>query len=466
MSRLVPALLLALLSAPVARAQEPPDADPPPRGQAAEETATAGIGPLFTAPLGDDHLFGDWGGARTWLGQHGIDLRLDYLQESAGNVSGGRRQGATYTGQIGLELDLDLGKLAGLPGLAVHGVVVQGHGQNLSGAYLGDNIDQVQQVFGGRGDVVAHLVYLYAEQSTDDNRLDFAAGWLPVGTYFGGSPLYCDFTNLINCGSPYPLPLYPGEPDWPSANWGGQVRVLPTRQTYVMVGLFDVNPHFGGPSGWNMTTAGSTGVSIPVEIGWVPSFGARHLIGHYKFGFDEDTSTYPDLYADANGAPLAASGLPGAPRGGRRMYYVLVDQMLARAGDGDTDGLIVFGGWVHADADISPMQDQMFAAVVQTGAAFGRPDDTFGVEWSRFTMSGALTRTQELQASLGLPLTSGGLGTAYGIQSREQIVEVMYNAQVWRGINVEPNVQYIVRPGATAATRNALVLGVQSNVQF
>src|SRR5580704_222660 len=41
------------------------------------------------ASAGPPHLFGDWGGLRTDLGNFGIDLNLDYTTESAGNVAGG-----------------------------------------------------------------------------------------------------------------------------------------------------------------------------------------------------------------------------------------------------------------------------------------------------------------------------------------------------------------------------------------
>ena len=67
-----------------------------------------------------------------------------------------------------------------------------------------------------------------------------------------------------------------------------------------------------------------------------------------------------------NGQPIAVSGLPGQPHNGRRMYYVLVDQMLVRTGKIDTDGLIVFGGAVHTDYATSPLENQVFGGVVST----------------------------------------------------------------------------------------------------
>lgn len=80
------------------------------------------------------------------------------------------------------------------------------------------------------GDVAAHLVCLYGEQVLDNGRADIVAGRLPGGASFAGSPLYCDFLNVIFCGHPHPLPIYPAEPKWPAATWGGQaqVYVVPT----------------------------------------------------------------------------------------------------------------------------------------------------------------------------------------------------------------------------------------------
>lgn len=456
-------LLLLLLWTPLAQAQQQPgptSMQPPPAA------VNPVIPPLFSAPFGDEHLFGDWGGVRTWLQDRGINVGLDYLTESAGIVSGGQRHGVDYSGQVGLSIDLDGGKLFNLPGFALHSVIVQGNGRSASKDFLGDDLDAVQEIYGGRGNVIAHLVYLYAEQVLADGRVDLAAGWLPVGTYFAASPLYCDFMNVIFCGNPHPLPVYPGEPDWPAANWGGQARVFVTPTVYAMAGLFQVNPNFGGISGWDLFKRGSTGVSIPVEIGWVPRFGPNGLIGHYKVGFDEDTSSYPDLFFGSGGVPVALSGQPGQPRNGRRMYYVLVDQMLARTGPSDTDGVIAFGGWLHADRDTSPFENHVFAGIVSTAAFMGRPQDTLGFAANWFEVSGALTATQQLEQTFGLPLTGGGLGTPVGVQSQEETLEAMYTVKVYRGVSLMPDIQYIIHPGATARVRNALALGLRTNIAF
>jgi porin len=125
---------------------------------------TAAIYPaLYSPPFGAEHAWGDWAGARTWLEDHGVDIGLNYFAEPAAIVAGGQRQGIDYTSQIGLSVDLDGQKLLGLTGFALHAAIVQLNGRSSRADFLHDDLDAVQQIFGGGGDVAAHLVYLYGE---------------------------------------------------------------------------------------------------------------------------------------------------------------------------------------------------------------------------------------------------------------------------------------------------------------
>ena len=455
--------------APIAvRAQQPPAANTanpemsaPHSGFAAgpsEQISTPGLGPLFGAPFSGAHLFGDWGGARTWLDQHGVSVNLDWLTENAGNITGGRRQSFDFAGQVGLEVDLDLDTLAGLKDAAFHVMIVNGNGRNVSTDAIGDDLATTQEIYGGRGNVVAHLVYSYWEQAIDHDRIDLVGGWLPVGTYFAASPLYCRFMNVLFCGNPHPLPNYPGEEDWPQASFGGQVRWIPLPQFYAMLGLHQTDIDFGtgggGISGWAWADPHKSGVSIPVEIGWVPRLGKANLIGHYKLGYDHDTHAYADVLGS------------GSHR--RDMYYVLVDQMLLREGKTDTDGVIAFAGYVHATDKVSPLTRQVFVGLTASGAPWGRAEDDVGLDYHWIEMSGDFTRAQEIAEATGtpLPLTLAGFGPSYGPQNTEQVVELNYNVTLAPGLTVMPDFQYLIRPGATSRIPDAAVLGFRSNVNF
>jgi hypothetical protein len=43
----------------------------------------------------NEYLFGDWGGARTWLASHGIKPTAFIISDPFGSLTGGQQQGAT-----------------------------------------------------------------------------------------------------------------------------------------------------------------------------------------------------------------------------------------------------------------------------------------------------------------------------------------------------------------------------------
>ncbi len=201
-------------------------------------------------------------------------------------------------------------------------------------------------------------------------------------------------------------------------------------------------------------------------MGYVLRFGANGLVGHHKFGFDYDRSRYPGLYQDGAGQPFVLSGNPARSRKDRDEYYVLVDQMLLRTGKADTDGVVVLGGYVHADRDISPLANQVFGGVLSSASVIGRPKDSFGAPLNHIRSSGRLTATQGLEAALGRPLASGNFGAIYGVQSHEEVVELRHTAHVCQDTKVEPDFQCVIRLRATSAVCDAAALGARTDVQL
>ena len=306
------------------------------------------------------------------------------------------------------QADIDWEKLAGIPGFSTHAVVVNRSGSSDS-AVFGDHINAVQEIYGGGGNVVAHLVYFYGEESLDGGRIDIAAGRIPVLNDFAASTLYCDFMNVSICGNPGSLGAGDiGLSVFPDATWGGRVRVRPVAQTYVQVGAYEVSqglfklPYFR--SGWNFDTSLDSGVEVPVEIGYEPQIGPDKMPGHYKLGFGWDSSSYKDLYLDANGNPSLASGQPFASHRGRFRFWALADQMLLRNGSGDDAGLILLGAYVHGDPATTVYENQYTAGLLDTGFWQARPQDTIGALFTYQEVSGQLGKQQALQQEFGLPL--------------------------------------------------------------
>ena len=71
-----------------------------------------------------------------------------------------------YTHSINFTTDVDWAKLAGLTSFSTHLAVVERNGRNASSDDVGDNLDDVQQLYGSGGDVAVHLAYHPTQRGT------------------------------------------------------------------------------------------------------------------------------------------------------------------------------------------------------------------------------------------------------------------------------------------------------------
>jgi porin len=415
--------------------------------------------PVFVPPP-VEYLLGDFGGSRTDLENRGIYLRLSATAEFAGNT-GGVQQGATSANQIAVSADFDWQRLAGLTGLSTHVILVNRSGANDSHLF-GDNVSPVQEIFGAGGNVAAHLVSAYAEETLFDRRLDVAAGWMNVENDFASSPLYCNYMNNALCGDPKALPGGDiGHSAFPDAVWGGRIRGRPTLDTYIVTGVYEVNQGLYGDAartGFEFGVPQEKGAYIPVQLGYEPKLGKDRMPGHYVVGFGYDTRTFSSF----SSALPASAGVPVSSHNGNTQFWVLVDQMLVRNGNGDQDGIIALSGVVSNNADNSPYAQQYYAGLLDRGVWRARPEDAVGLLFTYFAMSGPLGKVQAEESELGIPISN----QATGVQTNEMIVEANYNIHVYRGVDFRPEFQYVIRPNAQSTIHNAAVFGFKANVQF
>jgi len=410
-----------------------------------------------------DALFGDWGGVKSGLADVGIKLKLDYVTETAWNVAGGLRAGADFTHQIGIQGVIDWDKIAGVEGFSTNFIFVNRAGRNASKDYIGDPVIQAQEVYGAGFDMAIKLVYLYGEQKLLDGRLDLAAGRLAVGADYAASPLYCNFMTLTICGHPRALTSNQGFTDWPTASWGGRARYNPTPDTYVMLGIYESKPFPpGNRSGFDWSTTTATGVVVPLELAWSPSFGADQLPGHYKIGAAFDDSYFPDNFYNTAGQPLTSSSLPPKKDQSRTSFWVTADQMLLRNGPGGHNGLILLGAYAHNSPDNSLFQDFVWVGVLDKGFWPARPDDQFGFAATYYQVANSLNRIETLQLALNQPFSGGALG----VQSDAYVLEANYAIAVLPSIVVQPELEYFVRPGAQSSVRDAFVVGLKTYINF
>ena len=398
--------------------------------------------------LQQDYMTGDWGGARTKLEAEGVTLRAHYLSETAGNPTGGLKQATQYAQQIDFGADLDMGKLASIPGGQIHVTFSDRAGNSLSDLDLGA-LAEVQEVFGGGQNF--RLAILAYEQSLFDDKLDLKGGWINVGDDFATSPLYCYFQNNAFCGNPVSVTLDAGFSTFPVSSWGGIAKFQPRSDLYLQAGAYEVNPSLNNVgNGFKMNTAGATGMIVPLEAGWAPEKGIGGLPAHLTLGGYYDNSAAPDLGASLDGSETLMSGRWG--------LYVLADQMIYRDSPGADRGLTVFAGFTYADPSTALLQYFWEAGIVKLGTFAGRDEDSIGFAVSQGLVSNSLIGAQN-QANAVDP------GSA-DVQSYEMDLELNYRAQIAPWFSLLPNIQYVVRPGGVTTTPNALVLGLQAGVTF
>jgi porin len=431
--------------------------------QAARRNLLAGVAAFLTllalaipAPaqslddwLQGKYMTGDWGGLRTKLENEGFHLRAHYLSETAGNPSGGLRQGTQYAQQIDFGADLDLEKLVDLKGGQIHVTFTDRQGQSLAADDIG-NLISVQEIFGGGQNF--RLAELSYEQSLFDDHVDTKIGWIHAADDFASSPIYCYFQNNGFCGQPAGIPIDSGFTSFPVGSWGGFIKLLPRSDLYLQAGAYEVNPSLNDPdNGFKLSTSGATGVIVPVEGGWRPRFGPDKLPGNYKLGAYYDNSDAPDLgttYTD-----------PTAVVSGRWGIYVAADQMLFREAPGSERGLTVFGLFLYADPVNALLQYYWEAGLLYRGTFRGRDQDTIGLAVNQSRVSNILIAAQN-QQNMVMP------GTVDTQSVGETDIELNYRAQLTPWFAVMPNIQYVIHPNAVTQIPNAFVLGLQVGAAF
>jgi porin len=423
-----------------------------------------------------EKLTGNWGGARTALADKGIEIGINYIGETFGILSGGLRRGATYEGRLDVTIDTDLEKLMGWTGGKTQVRAFQIHnGSNGNAAeYVGSiadpsNIDALattrlftawfQQEFGPWGSL--RIGQLAAD---DEFLVSTTAGGLINGT-FGWATMMA--ANLPSGGPAYPL-----------ATPGVRLQVNPNDRFSLLAAVFsgdpagknctDANPQSCNRYGTTFSTSGGAFWIGEAQYQVNQGKDATGLAAAYKLGVWYHSGDFADQrygIDNATGTVVSLALQPDGTLEHRHNWgvYGVVDQMVWRSG-ARSASVFVRGG-------ASPSDRNLVSWYVDGGVGFkgpfaARPDDTLtlGVAHSHISKDAAALDDDTLALN----------GSPYPIRSGETVVELSYIFQVAPWWTVQPDLQYIVRPGgkvpnpddANQAVENAWLLGMRTTVNF
>lgn len=422
-----------------------------------------------------ERLTRDWGGTRTALEQRGIDIGIHYIGETLSILSGGLRRGTAFEGRLELSVDTDLEKLMGWRGARTHIKGFQIH--NASGRnaadYVGSladpsNIDALattrlftawfEQDFGNAGSIAFGLL------AADDYFLvGRTAGGLINGT-FGWATIAS--ANLPSGGPAYPLSA-PG------------VRVTLNATENLSIGAAVLS---GDPAGRNChndnpQVCNKHGTTFSFSGGALWAFGldyevnrekdSKGLAASYKLGGWYHTGNFADQRYGIDGAgnviTLALTPDQTQTHKGNWGIYGIIDQMLWRNGPSSIS--------VFTRAGLVPSDRNLVSWYVDGGIGFkgifaGRPDDTL-------TLGVAHSHISHHAAQLDRDILALD-GSPYPVRTGETVFEVSYIAHITPWWTIQPDLQYIVRPGGNVpdpldpgrTVGNAFLIGARTTIAF
>jgi porin len=426
-----------------------------------------------------EKLTGDWGGARSALANRGVEFKLEYIGETLSILRGGLRRGTVYEGRLDGAIDTDLEKLMGWTGGKTHVRAFQIHKAHHNAAdFVGSiadpsNIDGgsktrlftawFQQEFGKAGSVRV------GQLAADDEFLtSTTAGGLINGT-FGWATMVA--SNLPSGGPAYPL-----------ATPGARLQINLTESFSLLGAAFsgdpagkgcydvstDTNPQVCNKHGTTFSFRGGTFWIGEAQYQVNQDKAATGLAAAYKIGAWHHTGTrFADRHFgnDGNGNIVSLATQPPLPLNHIDNWgiYGVIDQMLWR-GNGKSVSVFVRAG-------ASPSDRNLVSRYIDGGIGFkgllpGRADDTLtlGVAHSKVSKDAAARDWDTLALN----------GPPYPIRSAETVYEASYIAQIAPWWTIQPDVQYIVRPGGgiphpidgSKTVGNAFIIGARSTISF
>jgi porin len=417
-------------------------------------------------------LTGNWNGLRTSLVDAGVTLGLQEQSEVWANLAGGLRTGAVYDGLTTASLKLDLAKLVGWTGATFFVNAYQIHGRGPSANLVG-NLQLVSNIEATRD---TKLYQLVLEQRFLDGR-----GILRVGQEGANDEMMITQYGALFLNSSFGFPGLPaadlpsGGPNYPMATPFVRLQLQPTDSITLVGAVFNGDPAPPGSGDPQLRDKGGTAFRLNGhalvfgELWYSINQGddAPGLPGTYKLGAWYHSGRFADELYDTTGLSLANPASSGTlrPHSNDFAIYGIVDQMVWKKPGTKQQGIGAFlqimGG---------PGQYNLSNLFIETGINWigpfdGRDSDVFGIGVSYLGISPAARRYSRDVVALT------GAGSVYA--SNETVIEATYTYQATPWLTLQPDVQFIVNPGAgvpnsasSKALSNDLITGVRATVTF
>jgi porin len=435
---------------------------------------SAGSAEIWAGPndaCASDALLDDLGGLRSRLAAAGIGFGLQNQTELWANLTGGRRQGIEYDGLVTASLCIDLDKAAQWKGATIFASGFQIYGPGPSIPLVG----ALQLVSNIEGTPSTKLYDLWFEQ-----QLPGGKGSLRFGQEGSNDELMlAESAGLfLNSSFGYPamlaLDLPSGGPNYPLATPFVRVNFSPSNEISLIGAVYTENPAPPGAGDPQLRDRHGTAFELNnhalsfAEFWYSPALlSSQKLPGTYKLGMWYATGSFADPLHDTDGLSLANPASNGIPLThlGDYAVYAIINQTLWSKPNTEAQGIGVFLQIMRAPDDRNLSDLFIEGGVTWKGPLPGRSHDQAGLA---LTYAGIGAAARHFSQDV---VFYSGLGTPYA--QGEPIIEATYRARLTPWLKVQPDLQYVINPGAgiptaqsAAPLKNALVVGVRCTVDF
>ncbi len=443
------------------------------RADAAADSATdSATGASLPAPCAaiDDTLTGAWaGGFRTKLAtDYGISLCVQEQSEVFGNLAGGLHRGAVYDGLTTASVKVD--NVGGLEGLSFYASMLQIHGRGPTPNLVGS----LQSVTNTEATRSTKLYGLWIEQALFGGDLTVRIGQEGATDEFmlaKSAAIFIDSSFGFPAAMALSLPS--GGPNYPLAAPMVRAQYKLDERFTLLGAVFDGDPAGVGPGDpQRRDLTGSAfrtrdGAMSFLELWYAAgSDGEDGRPGLYKIGAWYHSGRFADPVRDTLGRPLASPASNGVPRQfrGNRAVYAVMDQTVWRPAHAKDGGISVFAMATIAPDDRNVANLSVTGGVNWTGPFPGRDKDVAGLAFATTDLGSA-------QRSFGADLVRFGAASA-PFKTHETVVELTYQYRAMPGLTLQPDLQYVVNPGAGlpnatgVALKNAVIAGLRATLVF
>lgn len=349
-----------------------------------------------------------------------FDVR--YMADVMSNLSGGIETGSRYMDNLDVTLELDAERAIGWDGATLFLYGVYNNGKAFSGDLVGDAqaLSSIET-----GVEAARLLEAWIDQRFLDDRASVRVGLYDLNSEFdvietAGLFLHAAQTTTFALAQSGEA----GPSIFPVTSLAARAEFRLTDHLLLRTAVLDGVP--GDPDHPKRTAiklGDGDGALLVSEL----EYGTERLraaAGYWRY-----TGRFEDLETGLN-------------RRGNDGIYALVEGRVYEDPNDPRRGLALFahGGW--ASASLNAFKYSLAAGAVYTGILPARPEDDLGlaVAW----------------VETGAPFKA-----AEAAMNREVAIELTYRAVINDFIAIQPDVQYVINPGAAPELRDAFVIGVR-----